>query len=134
MDVSLLTDFNVDTSLFIPEAQISSWQLTFDLIQQQSSPIHIYVYGSSSLCSSSYPTLIVSKVLRLSDPTCTENTTFELCQFNDYVIDVHVKNFCKYTCDCQTECLHFSINVIPKRDDVIHQISDVSWQPVSDVL
>ena len=50
-DSRLLVDFNITTSLIIPNEILIYWRLTFDLDVIQTEPIDVHVYGSPNMCT-----------------------------------------------------------------------------------
>ena len=130
-DDDVITDSDVTTSLTLPQSDLIYWIFTFDLTAQQSAPIHVYVYGSNSLCTTPHVSLQVSMIHE--DTSCVYHDTFEQCSFIEYNSADHSSAYCKYSCPCTPACNSLTINILPGHVVVTHVIQDVSWQPIADI-
>ena len=134
VDVSAVTDVNVDTSITISQSDLIFWKLTFDLLPEQRQAIHMYIYGSNSMCTLQNVALTVYRVIPQPDPECGYNEAFELCEFVGYRATEHRTGFCQFTCNCDvTSCRSMAVSIMPTSGASDLQLIDVSWQPQADL-
>ena len=128
-DADIITDFDTTTQLTISQTHLIHWRMAFELVQTQTSPFFVYIYGSENLCT--HPNVLLGVFLVFDGSgDCTGDRTFEPCLFDQYNSGDHVSGVCVYRCQCATSCTDVLVNLQPVRSPTVHTISDISWQPV----